>query len=361
MNDPRVRAITMPKWGMMMTEGRIAAWLKGVGDDLARGEAFVEVETDKITNVVEAGDAACGALIAVVAGAEVPEAEVDAFVAARATAPRDAAAGEAALRTHRIEAGGLQINVVSAPGDAGGVPVLMLHGFGSDAGAWMVNQAALAGERAVHALDLPSHGGSEVSAEIASVADFARVVAEAVAALDLGEMHLVGHSLGGRVALRLAAELGGRVRSLALIAPAGFGDAVNAEFLAAFITADRRRPIKAALGLLVADPGQVSAEMVERSLSYKRTDGVPQALAAIAAASFPDGRQVADAAGDLAKLDASLLVIWGAEDRILPAAQAENAAGHAKVLVIEGAGHMPQMEASARVNAALLAHIEAAE
>ena len=49
----RIQAITMPKWGMTMTEGKLAGWLAPEGADVATGQEIMEVETEKITNVVE--------------------------------------------------------------------------------------------------------------------------------------------------------------------------------------------------------------------------------------------------------------------------------------------------------------------
>ncbi|HEX4572722.1 MAG TPA: alpha/beta fold hydrolase, partial [Dongiaceae bacterium] len=101
---------------------------------------------------------------------------------------------------------------------------------------------------------------------------------------------------------------------------------------------------------------KVTRQLVEDLLKFKRLDGVEAVLGALAEAAFKDGRQQAQLAGELGRLGIPVLVIWGAEDKILPASHAANAKG-ARTEVIEGAGHMVQMEAAARVNALLKEHL----
>jgi pyruvate dehydrogenase E2 component (dihydrolipoamide acetyltransferase) len=165
-----------------------------------------------------------------------------------------------------------------------------------------------------------------------------------------GRFHLAGHSLGGLLAVKLAAAMPERVVSVSLIAPAGLGAPVNPDFIKRFVAADRRRPMTEALGLLVADPGAITPDMVERALAARRMDGATEALAAIAGAALGDARA---ALADRDRVTAPVLVLWGAEDRVIAPLNGSH--------VVPGAGHIPQMEAAAKVTDAIRAHLEAVE
>ncbi len=367
-----IAAITMPKWGLTMTEGKILGWLKEPGAAIGPGDELLEIETSKITNVMEAGESGVlrrivaaegatlpvGALIAVVAPADVPESEIDAFVAGfeiAAPAEDEAAAG-AAPAPREIQAGGRRLRVLEL--GEGGTPVVLIHGFGADLNTWMFTQPVLAERRRTIAFDLPGHGGSDKALAGADAGAFAAVVGDLFDALGLERACLVGHSLGGAVALAFARARPQRVAGLVLIAAAGLGPEIDGGFIDGFVAAQRRREAQEVLRRLVHDPQLVSRAMVEDVLRYKRLDGVGPALEAIAAAWFPGGRQAV--ALDPAGLAMPVLLIWGREDRIVPAAHAEALAGRLPVAILDGAGHLPHMEKSGEVNRLLARFLDGA-
>jgi pyruvate dehydrogenase E2 component (dihydrolipoyllysine-residue acetyltransferase) len=366
--DERIVPVTMPKWGLSMRLGTITAWVVAEGDEVTAGDDLADIETEKITGTLEASDTGTvrrivaragedvpvSGTIALIAPADVTEDELDAAVlAARAVIDAgvpDDAAGEAVLQT--ADAGGRKISYAGA-GEDGDV-VLLVHGYGGDRNSWLFLQQPLAERYRVYALDLPGHGTSAKDVGEGTLGVLADAVTGVLDALGAGRAHLVGHSMGGAVALAVAAGDPGRVASLTLIAPSGFGSEINAGYLRGFADAQTRRELKPVIGELFADESLVTRQLVEDLLAYKRLDGVDEALHALLGTLLDGDAQRGDSAAALAAVGGAVpvTVIWGRADRVIPAAQAQAVAGAVRY-VIDGAGHMPHMERPAEVQAAI--------
>ena len=362
-----IRPIVMPKWGLAMQEGMVAKWLVEEGALISGGDEILDIETSKIANVFESpvagplrrrlvGDGETvpvGALLGVVADSSVSDAELDDFVAKfqQEFAAHVAEAGAAAPEPETIEAGGRRFRYL-ALGEGEGPPIVFIHGFGGDLNNWQFNQEALAENHATYALDLPGHGGSskDLGSGHVHVGALAGAVVDFLDAKDIGKAHLVGHSLGGAVALDLALNHADRVASATLVCSAGLGPEINMAYIDGFMQAKRRKQLEPVLAMLVADPDMVSREMIEDVLKFKRLDGVEAALNRIVDDNFAGGRQALDLTSRLGELAVPVQVIWGRQDRIIPASHAEGLPASVPVHVLDDAGHMVHMEKAAEVN-----------
>ncbi len=360
-----ITPILMPKWGLSMREGKLAAWHVKEGDQISPGDEIMDVETDKIANVVEAADGGLlrrivapegetlpvRALLAVMAPGSVGDEAIEAYIAGYQT-PSAGADDEdtgPAYQFADLPAG--RIRYAERAGGASGeaVPTLLIHGFGGDLDNWLFNIDALAEDGPVYALDLPGHGQSVKSAR---PADLGLMVATVIALMDhlgLDRAHLVGHSMGGLIAGQLASDYPGRAASVTLIGAAGLGPDINAGYIDGFTRAEGRKDLKPVLAHLFHDQNLVSRSLVQDLLKYKRLDGVQAFLAELSGNLFADGRQAVQIAGGLAASGVPVQVIWGAGDAIIPAAHAA-ALGDAPRHIIQEAGHMVQMEQAAEVN-----------
>ena len=232
--------------------------------------------------------------------------------------------------------------------------ILLVHGYGGDRNSWLFLQEPLAAKYRVYALDLPGHGTSAKDVGDGSPGLLADAVVAVLDALGATRAHLVGHSMGGAVALVAAARDPARIASLTLIAPSGFGPEINAGFLRGFADAQTRRELKPVVGQLFADESLVTRQLVDDLLAYKRLDGVDEALHVLLGALLDGDAQATDSAAALATIGGAVpvSVVWGAADRVIPAAQAESVTGAVRYLV-DGAGHMPHMERPGEVQAAI--------
>lgn len=249
---------------------------------------------------------------------------------------------------------------VLVDGDPAGSPVLLLHGLGRSLEDWRETAALLSDRHRLIRMDLPGFGLSPRPLSAADLHSISRGVLRVLDAVGVTEpVHVVGNSLGGAVAAQLLVDAPDRVRSLILVAPAGFGATVTP--LLRMLTVPglgwvaTRRTTRASARLLSGrifrDRALVTAEEVDRAVDLGNRPGAGDFLLRLAR-SLGTWRGVgaewrqALATGLQAQTRPTLLV-WGEEDRVLPAshlAQAQRVFLHAETIRYPHTGHAPQIE-----------------
>jgi pyruvate dehydrogenase E2 component (dihydrolipoamide acetyltransferase) len=225
-----------------------------------------------------------------------------------------------------------------------GTPLVLLHGFGGDLNVWRLFLATVRPKCPVLGIDLPGHGGS-AHRRITGFGDMVEAVAGALSDERLQDIHLAGHSLGGAVATALAGREGIEARSLFLIAPAGLGPDMNGAFVSGFLRARSKASLAPWVSELVSDPAALGPAFVEATLRQRGEAGIDEGLAATASSLFPDGTQAFSLRPAFQRLAMPVKVVWGADDRIIPARHAQGLPGRIAVHLFRGIGHMPHFEA----------------
>ncbi len=267
------------------------------------------------------------------------------------------------LRFRTIPTRGARLSILEA---GTGPPVLALHGLGATKGSFLPTVAAMAGRFRVIAVDQPGFGDSDKPIGAAYDAPyFARSAINLLDALDLERVHLIGNSLGGRVALEIALRHPGRVNRVGLLAPS----------LA--WRRDRRwlpllRLTRPELGLVQVAPRPLVEGIVHRLIPDAdkgwTAAGVDEFLRAYLT---PAGRAAFYAAARhiyleephgeegfwtrLAELEPEALFVWGRDDRLVPLAFARHVAEalpRARHLRLD-CGHVPQVELPRQTHIAL--------
>jgi pimeloyl-ACP methyl ester carboxylesterase len=227
-----------------------------------------------------------------------------------------------------------------------GEPLLLVHGLGASVFTFRRNLDRLARTFRVIAVDLAGFGGSSRAVRDYTLTAHARRLVELMDALGIERAHLLGHSMGGAVALRLAAVWPERVMRLVLVAPASpeimrTGAAVTAllrPFFPLFgLLYHNRRFRTMTLRSGFHDRAQMTDEVLEGYWGPARVRGHLEALSRLMAARRKDPPV------DLRAVTAPVLILWGASDRWLRPAQGERLAARlpdARLAVVPEAGHL---------------------
>jgi pimeloyl-ACP methyl ester carboxylesterase len=280
------------------------------------------------------------------------------------------------VRVHDVDVPGATLSTISA--GSGREEVVCLHGLGGNKTSMFDTVAALTPERRAHAIDLPGFGSSSKPARAAyDSAYFGRTVVAFLDEMEIERAHVVGNSMGGRVALEVALEHPDRVSSVSLLAPA--------------LAFRRRRELVPLVRLLrpelAAIPHSLRAAQVRARFwsLFARPERLDPAVADIACEEFARtyrsrAARIAFFAalrqiyldppyGDrgfwtrLRELAPPALFVWGDGDALVPAAfsrHVEAALPSARQVILPECGHVPQVELAERTNGLIAEHVEAA-
>jgi len=222
--------------------------------------------------------------------------------------------------------------------------------------SWVNQLQRLPGALRLIALDLPGHGESDPAPEV-SIEAYAGAVADFLIALDCGPVVVVGHSLGGSIAIALAARRPALVCGLVLIASCvklPLVDSVG-ERLVAYLPGPLRRLVFFSMAKKVLFAPDARADAIAVTLRELRSCRPETIVADVRAARAMDLTEQA------AALDVPTLVLAGSRDRLTTPALAERLSGliqRSRLRMVDGAGHMLPLEAADRVNGEIMTFVE---
>ena len=245
---------------------------------------------------------------------------------------------------------------------AGTGPVLVLiHGITSTADTWVPAMAGLCREHNVIAPDLLGHGASAKPRGDYSLGAFASGVRDLLASLGHDRVTVVGHSLGGGIALQFAYQFPERTERLVLVSSGGLGREVSILLRAAALPgAELVLPflVPGWLGRVVGGLGSVGArlglrasqdvgEMVRGFLSLGDAEARAAFLHTLRAVIDPGGQRVNSHDRLYLAENLPTLIVWGDRDPIIPAAHgiaAQASMPGSRLERFERAGHFPHLD-----------------
>ena len=226
---------------------------------------------------------------------------------------------------------------------------VFLHGFAADRLTWVGTTPAIPGIDAVTP-DLPGHGNSIGDLGDGSLEDLA---SRLIAGIKCGPpVWLIGHSLGGGLALKLVAEMPEFFRGLVLLAPIGLGRRLGIVPLREYAGLRDKDEMRLFLEPLVAKKDVIAPMVVDNALRQLERDGARDALAKIADQLPAIDAELCALLPRVAECGLDITVIWGTEDNVASPDQ-ERIEKLGTLVELPGIGHIAHVEAQKQVNALL--------
>lgn len=262
-------------------------------------------------------------------------------------AAKETQAASEEVEERDITVDGVTVHCLLA-GPLNGPHVVFVHGLGGSLATWSLNLPAFAEQFRICALDLPGAGDSAKPEMDYSAPALAAFLARFLDALgpDWQRISLVGHSLGGAIALSFAEQYPQRVEQLILVDSAGLGLEIDAEVLNLMRSQPTPDNVRAELTHFFAQTDFVQQSLVEQVYRQRTLPDAHAALVATANAAFGNGQQHIDLRDTLPGLNAPILFVWGAADAVISVTHAEQAtrAPLSHLEIFSGCGHCPHIE-----------------
>jgi pimeloyl-ACP methyl ester carboxylesterase len=251
-----------------------------------------------------------------------------------------------------------------------GPPIVLIHGITASSRIWEEVGPRLARHHTVLAPDLLGHGETAKPRGDYSMGAFASGIRDLILSLDLGPATIVGHSLGGGVAMQFAYQFPERTQRLALISSGGLGRRVHSFLRAATLPgselvlpllAGRQvlgagRAVGRALGRVGLQLGNDALEMARGHASLGDAESRAAFVHTLRASVDAGGQRVQAVDRLYLAAELPLLILWGARDRIIPPGHGRRAhkmVSGSRFELFEAAGHFPFLDEPERFVATL--------
>jgi pimeloyl-ACP methyl ester carboxylesterase len=279
---------------------------------------------------------------------------------------------ESRMHPQKILIAGLQINFVE---EGKGQPILFLHGLGGSWKDWAANLSFFPTFYRAMAIDFPGFGDSDKPEADYSINWLTAIVEKFLRERKLDQAIVVGHSMGGLVALNLAAQPGSPVKNLVVADVVGIGD--KAEFLSYALTKKimgpesrfetfeglLREEFKAMVENFIKGQKPKTSKEFFQSVPKNPLTGkplLPMTPAVQMSASIIDF----DIRPQLASIRQPTLILWGSKDPIAPPQDAfflKSKIPQASLEILENCGHSPMQDLPDRFNQEVEKFLQAAE
>jgi pimeloyl-ACP methyl ester carboxylesterase len=217
-----------------------------------------------------------------------------------------------------------------------GEPIILIHGLSGSSRWWVRNIDALAEHYRLYLLDLPGFGTMRRSRQRFGLDEIASGIVLWMEAVGIRQAHLVGHSMGGYLCLWIAAHHPERIQCLVLVSPAGIPNkrSLSGYALPLLVTVRSLKP--SFISLLISDALRAGPLVIVRSAQDLLTKDIRECLKDITAPT---------------------LLIWGEYDSLVPPVLGDilnQEIRHARLLILNKAGHVSMFEQPKQFNAAVL-------